>query len=114
VQNWRDCADITTNSVYGNSIKSTNALYASMSGIGATTYSRNNYLNERAISLVGFGLESEGWASGKLTGLDTAQTAVDIVVNTSGAGLASHLLLVALCTSCLVFDPKTSAVSVEM
>lgn len=114
VQNWRDCADITTNSVYGNSIKSTNALYTSMSGIGAPVYGRNNYLNERAVALVGFGLESEGWASGKLTGLDTAQTAVDIVVNTSGAGLASHLLLVALCTSCLVFDPKTSAVSVEM
>ncbi len=114
VQNWRDCADITTNSVYGNSIKSTNALYAGMSAIGAITYGRNTYLNERAICLLGFGLESEGWASGKLTGLDTAQTAVDIVVNTSGAALASHLLLVALCTSCLVFDPKTSAVSVEM
>ena len=114
VQNWRDCADITTNSVYGNSIKSTNALYTSMSAIGAPVYGRNNYLNERAICLLGFGLESEGWASGKLTGLDTAQTAVDIVVNSSGAGLASHLLLVAMCTSCLVFDPKTSAVSVEM
>ena len=85
-----------------------------MSAIGAPVYARNSYLNERAVCLLGFGLESEGWASGKLTGLDTAQTAVDIVVNTSGAALATHLLIVAMCTSCLVFDPKTSAVSVEM
>jgi len=114
VQNWRDCADITTNSIYGNSIKSTNLLYHGQTATGVSTYSRSNYLNERAICLLGFGLESESWASGKLTGLDTAQTAVDIVVNTSGAALATHLLIVAMCTSCLVFDPKTSAVSVEM
>lgn len=114
VQNWRDCADITTNSIYGNSIKSTNLLYHGQTAGGVSTYSRSNYLNERAICLLGFGLESESWASGKLTGLDTAQTAVDIVVNTSGGGLATHLLIVAMCTSCLVFDPKTSAVSVEM
>jgi hypothetical protein len=114
VQNWRDCADITTNSIYGNSTKSTNLLYHAQTAAGASNYARSNYLNERAISLLGFGLESESWASGKLTGLDTAQTAVDIVVNTTGAALATHLLIVALCTSCLVFDPKSSAVSVEM
>jgi hypothetical protein len=115
VQNFRDCADITTNSIFGNSTKSTNLLYHGQAvGAGTSTYTRSNYLSERAVCLIGFGLESESWASGKLTGLDTAQTAVDIVVNTSGAALATHLLIVAMCTSCLVFDPKTSAVSVEM
>jgi hypothetical protein len=114
VQNWRDCADITTNSIYGNSIKSTNLLYHGQTAAGVSNYLRSNYLNQRAVCLLGFGLESESWASGKLTGLDTAQTAVDIVVNSSGNALATHMLIVALCTSCLVFDPKTSAVSVEM
>ena len=35
VQNWRDCADITTNSIYGNSTKSTNLLYHAQTAAGA-------------------------------------------------------------------------------
>jgi hypothetical protein len=107
-----ELADVTTNSIYGNSAKSTNLLYRNMDGGGAATaYSRSLFLAQNCVALQRFSLLTEGWSEGVMTGLNTAGQSVDFVVNTQNFG--SHLLIAALCTSCLVFDPKTSAVSIE-
>jgi hypothetical protein len=107
-----ELADLTTNSLFGNSAKSTNLLYRDMTGGGAATaYSRSLFLAQNCVALQRFSLMTEGWSEGVMTGLNTAGQSVDFVVNTQNFG--SHLLIAALCTSCLVFDPKTSAVSIE-
>ena len=107
-----ELADLTTNSIYGNSARSTNLLYRAMTNAGAEdTPSRLAFLNNNCVALQRFSLMTEGWAEGVMTGLNTAGQSVDFVVNTQNFG--SHLLIAALCTSCLVFDPKTSAVSIE-
>lgn len=107
-----ELADVTTNSLYGNSAKSTNLLYRNMDGGGAAAaYSRSLFLAQNCVALQRFSLMTEGWSEGVMTGLNTAGQSVDFVVNTQNFG--SHLLIAALVTSCLVFDPKTSAVSIE-
>ena len=107
-----ELADVTTNSLYGNSARSTNLLYRNMTAGGAeTTYSRLSFLNQNCVALQSFSLNTEGWDSGVMTGLNTSGQSVDFVINTTDFG--SHLLIAALCTSNLVFDPKSSAVSVE-
>lgn len=107
-----ELSDLTTNSIYGNSAKSTNLLYRNMGANGASSaYSRSAFLQNNCVALQRFSLMTEGWAEGVMTGLNTSGQSVDFVVNTQNFG--SHLLLAALVTSCLVFDPKTSAVSIE-
>ena len=112
IEQASELADVTTNSIYGNSARSTNLLYRNMSTAGASAaHSRLAYLSQNCVALQRFSLLTEGWSEGVLTGLNTAGQSVDFVVNTQNFG--SHLLIAALCTSCLVFDPKTSAVQVE-
>jgi len=112
IEQASELADVTTNSIYGNSARSTNLLYRTMTTGGApTSSSRLAYLSQNCVALQRFSLLTEGWSEGVLTGLNTAGQSVDFVVNTQNFG--SHLLIAALCTSCLVFDPKTSAVQVE-
>lgn len=112
VEQASELADITTNSIYGNSAKSTNLLYRNMTAGGTSAaFSRLAYLSNNCVALQRFSLMTEGWSEAVLTGLNTAGQSVDFVVNTQNFG--SHLLIAALCTSCLVFDPKTSAVSIE-
>ena len=83
-----------------------------MTNAGAEdTPSRLAFLNNNCVALQRFSLMTEGWAEGVMTGLNTAGQSVDFVVNTQNFG--SHLLIAALCTSCLVFDPKTSAGSID-
>jgi hypothetical protein len=112
IEQASELADVTTNSIYGNSARSTNLLYRTMTAGGAaTTPSRLAFLSNNCVALQRFSLMTEGWSEGVLTGLNTAGQSVDFVVNTQNFG--THLLIAALCTSCLVFDPKTSAVQVE-
>lgn len=112
IEQASELADVTTNSIYGNSARSTNLLYRTMTAGGAaTTPSRLAFLSNNCVALQRFSLMTEGWSEGVLTGLNTASQSVDFVVNTQNFG--THLLIAALCTSCLVFDPKTSAVQVE-
>jgi hypothetical protein len=112
IDNASELADITTNSLYGNSSRSTNLLYRNMTGAGAeSAYSRLAFLNNNCVALQSFSLNTEGWAEGVMTGLNTSGQSVDFVINATNFG--SHLLICALCTSNLVFDPKSSAVSVE-
>ena len=112
VQKLSEIADITTNSIFGNSTASTNLLYLAAGAGGASSYSRDNLATNGAIALIKFGLGEEAYATGLLVGLQTNGIATDCVVNSNQAA-ASHLLIASLQTSQLVFDPATSAVSIE-
>lgn len=112
VQRLAEIADITTNSLFGNSTASTNLLYLAASNAGAQSYSRDNLATNGAISITKFGLGEEGYASGLLVGLQTNGVATDCVVSSNPAA-ASRVLIAAMQTSQLVFDPQTSAVSIE-
>ena len=111
VQKLAEIADITTNSIFGNSTASTNLLYLA-APLGTPIYSRDNLPTNGAIAITKFGLGEEGYASGLLVGLQTNGVATDCVVSSNQAA-ASHLLIASLQTSQLVFDPQTSAVSIE-
>jgi hypothetical protein len=113
VQKLAEIADITTNSIFGNSTASTNLLYVSaVAATGLQSYSRAALATDGAIAITKFGLGEEGYASGLLVGLQTNGVATDCVVSSNQAA-ASHLLIASLQTSQLVFDPQTSAVSIE-
>jgi hypothetical protein len=87
-------------------------LYLAASDTGTQSYSRANLATNGAIAITKFGLGEEGYATGLLVGLQTNGIATDAVVSSNQAA-ASHLLIAAMQTSQLVFDPQTSAVSIE-
>lgn len=105
-----ECADLTVNSIYGNSAQSRNMLFAGLAG-GAQAYSRLAYLTENCVVIQKFMLGEEGWATGLLSGINCSGVSTDFVVSTSNLG--SHLFIAALMTSQLVFNPATSSVSIE-
>ena len=105
-----ECSDLTTNSIYGNSAKSTNLLFAGLAA-GVQSYSRLAYLTENCVVIQKFGLGEEGWATGLLQGIDCSSVSTDFVVNT--ANLGTWLFICALLTSQLVFNPSTSSVSIQ-
>ena len=106
-----ECADLTGNSIYGNSAKSTNTLFAGLAGAAVSTYSRAAYLAENCVIIQKFMLGEEGWASGLLSGINCSGVSTDFVVSTSN--LSAYLFIAALMTSQLVFNPATSSVSIE-
>jgi hypothetical protein len=106
-----ECADLTVNSIYGNSAKSTNTLFAGLAGAAVSTYSRAAYLAENCVIMQKFMLGEEGWASGLLAGINCSGVSTDFVVSTSN--LSAYLFIAALMTSQLVFNPATSSVSIE-
>lgn len=112
VQKLSEIADITTNNIFGNSTASTNLLYLAAGAAGVSSYSRDNLATNGAIALTKFGLGEEGYATGLLVGLQTNGVATDAIISSNQAA-ASHLLIAAMQTSQLVFDPSTSAVSIE-
>ena len=103
---------MTTNAIYGNDARSTNLLYHATTAAGIQSYALANPAAQNAISLSKFAIGEEGWATGLLTGLQTNGIATDCVVS-SNSGNASRLLIAAMQTSQIVFDPQTSAVSIE-
>jgi len=108
-----ECADLTVNSIYGNSAQSRNLLFA---GIAANvqSYSKSNYLAENCVIMQKFMLGEEGWATGLLSGINCSGVSTDFVVSTQGfAGANPTLFIAALMTSQLVFNPATSSVSIE-
>lgn len=105
-----ECADLTTNSLYGNSARSTNLLYLGITA-SVPVYNRASYLAENAVIVQKFGLGEEGWASGLLQGIDCSSVSTDFVVNSQNLG--SWLFICALMTSQLVFNPATSSVSIQ-
>jgi hypothetical protein len=112
VSRLAEIADITTNSIFGNSTASTNLLYLAAGAAGVQSYARANLATDGAIAITKFGLGEEGYATGLLVGLQTNGVATDCVVS-SNQTAASHVLIAAMQTSQLVFDPQTSAVSIE-
>lgn len=112
VARLHELLDMTTNAIYGNDVRSTNLLYHATSAAGAQSYALANPAAENAISLSKFAIGEEGWATGLLTGLQTNGIATDCVVSSNSAN-AARLLIAAMQTSQIVFDPATSAVSIE-
>lgn len=112
VARLHELLDMTTNAIYGNDVRSTNLLYHATSAAGTQSYALTNPAAENAISLSKFAIGEEGWATGLLCGLQTNGIATDAVVS-SNSGNASRLLIAAMQTSQIVFDPQTSAVSIE-
>ena len=105
-----ECADLTTNSIYGNSAKSSNLLFSGLAA-GVQSYSRLAYLTENCVIIQKFSLGEEGWATGQLQGIDCSGVQTDVVVNTSN--FPGFIFICALLTSQLVFSPQTSSVSVQ-
>jgi hypothetical protein len=111
VQKLAEILDGTTNAIYGNDAHSTNMLYLTISA-SAAAYTRDAPAAENAIALTKFAIGEEGWATGLLCGLQTNGVATDCVVNSNSAA-SSRVLIAVMQTSQIVFDPSTSAVSIE-
>jgi len=116
-----DVFDINTNSFFHGSTSNKNMFYYGILAGAATAYSpvysRAMALASSCIHAQAFSLQSEGWSSSVLTGLDTASQNVDIIVQSQNfpaqiGAVDGVQMLVALTTSQLVYDPQTASVSV--
>lgn len=117
-----DVFDINTNSFFHGSTSNKNMFYygalaGATAGSYSIIYSRAMALASSCIHAQSFSLQSEGWSSSVLTGLDTASQNVDIIVQSQNfpaqiGGSDGVQMLVALTTSQLVYDPQTASVSV--
>ena len=116
--------DLTINTLYHGSLYSKN-LFSNGLLNGAATFQRSYGLSDNFVWINNFSLESEGWATKKLTGIDTSAQNVDIILNSSGFGAVAEpaapngngatgnfWLITALTTSQLVYDPSTASVSI--
>jgi len=116
--------DLTINTLYHGSLYSKNLFSSGLLG-GTQGFQRSYGLSDNFIWINNFSLESEGWATKKLTGIDTTAQNVDIILNTSGFGAVAEpalpngngatgnfWLITALTTSQLVYDPSTASVSI--
>ena len=89
--------DLTINTLYHGSLYSKN-LFSSGLFNAAQQFSRTYGLSDNFIWINNFSLESEGWATKKLTGIDTSAQNVDIILNTSGSVSYTHLTLPTICS----------------
>lgn len=105
-----ECADLTVNSIYGNSAQSRNLLFAGLAA-NVQAYSKSAYLSENCVIMQKFMLGEEGWATGLLSGINCSGVSTDFVVSTQN--ITGFLFIAALMTSQLVFNPATSSVSIE-
>lgn len=112
INNYLQVSDITTNSLFSNSLYSQNLLFNGWSGgaAGSSTYSRQKFLSENFVWVQSFS-DGEGWATKILTGIDSASQNLDVIVN-ANTPLNGSLFIGALLTSLLVFDTRTGSVSV--
>ena len=110
ITNALDVSDVTTNSLFSNSLYSQNLLFNDLVG-GVVSYNRSAFLNENFVWVQSF-CDQEGWASKNLTGIDSASQNLDIIINTLAKTANGSLFMGALLTSMLVFDTKTGVVSV--
>ena len=113
--------DLTINTLYHGSLQSKNLFSTGLLN-EAPALSRSYGLSDNLIWINNFSLESEGWATKKLTGIDTSAQNVDMILNTTGFGAVAEgapnsatgnfWLLGALVTSQLIYDPATASVSI--
>lgn len=112
VSHLSELLDQTVNAMYGNDARSVNLLYAGLAN-GVTTYSLDNAWQNNAISITKFAVGQEGWATNIYAGLQTSGIQTDCVVNSAGSAMASHVFIAVLQSSQVVFDPQSSAVSIQ-
>jgi len=112
--------DLTINTLYHGSLNSKN-LFSNGLSAGAQGFSRSYGLSDNFVWINNFSLESEGWATRKLTGIDTSAQNIDLIINSSGFGVGvgpqttttgNFWLMTGLVTSQLIYDPATASVSI--
>jgi hypothetical protein len=110
VNNYLQISDITSNSLFSNSLYSQNLLFNGNSDATTSAYSRQKFLSENFVWVQSFS-DGEGWATKVLTGIDSASQNLDVIVN-ANTPAGGSLMIGALLTSLLVFDTRTGQVSV--
>jgi hypothetical protein len=111
IENAFEVADITMNGLHGMNRDSTALLFAAASSDTAIEYRRSHFLANNFIYFQKLSLNAEGYKDGVMTGISTNGQSSEIIFNSSNFG--SNVLIAQFCTSCLVFNPANSSVSVE-
>jgi len=111
IENAFEVADITTNGLHGMSRDATALLYAGASDDSTITYRRSNFLESNFVYFQKLSLNAEGYKDGVMTGISTNGQSSEIIFNSTNFG--TNILIAQFCTSCLVFNPANSSVSVE-
>jgi len=115
VEHGLEALEITMDSWHGASREGTALLYASAVTNDATIgYSKTNALTKNFQFYQRLSLNGAGYMDGHMTGISTNGAGMDIVFNSVNFTPVNGFVLIAhLVTSCLVFSPATSSVSVE-
>lgn len=111
IENAFECADITMNGLHGNNRDSTALLYAGASDDATITYRRSHFLDNNFVYFQKLSLNAEGYKDGVMTGISTNGQSSEIIFNSTNFG--TNVLIAQFVTSCLVFNPANSSVSVE-
>jgi hypothetical protein len=111
IENAFECADITMNGLHGNNRDSTALLFAGASDDSTITFRRSHFLDNNFVYFQKLSLNSEGFRDGVCTGISTNGQSSEIIFNSTGFG--TNVLIAQFVTSCLVFNPANSSVSVE-
>lgn len=110
IENAFEVADITMNSLHGMSRDSTALLFAAASDDSTIQYRRSHFLSNNFMLFNKLSLNNEGY-QGIMTGISTNGQSSEIIFNSTNFG--TNVLIAHFCTSCLVFNPANSSVSVE-
>ena len=122
IQNLLDVPDLTINTFYHGSLNSKN-LFSQGLNNAVVEFHRSYGLSDNFVWANNFSLESEGWSSRRLTGIDTSAQNVDIILNSQGFGSVTEgafgnnatgnvWFMCALVSSTLQYDPSTATVSI--
>jgi hypothetical protein len=111
IENAFECADITMNGLHGNNRDSTALLFAGASDDSTITFRRSHYLDNNFVYFQKLSLNAEGYKDGVMTGISTNGQSSEIIFNSTNFGV--NVLIAQFVTSCLVFNPANSSVSVE-
>lgn len=111
IENAFEIADITMNGLHGMSRDSTALLFAGASDDSTIQYRRSNFLSNNFVYFQKLSLNAEGYKDGVMTGISTNGQSSEIIFNSTNFG--ANVLIAHFCTSCLVFNPANSSVSVE-
>jgi hypothetical protein len=111
IENAFECADITMNGLHGNNRDSTALLFAGASDDATITFRRSHYLDNNFVYFQKLSLNAEGYKDGVMTGISTNGQSSEIIFNSTNFG--TNVLIAQFVTSCLVFNPANSSVSVE-
>ena len=122
ILNLLDVPDLTINTFYHGSLNSKN-LFSQGLNNAVVEFHRSYGLSDNFVWANNFSLESEGWSSRRLTGIDTSAQNVDIILNSQGFGSVTEgafgnnatgnvWFMCALVSSTLQYDPSTATVSI--